>query len=58
MSPTVKALVIGAAAAGLSSLAVDKFINPTIGNKLPDFVRPFIPAATGALIALGLSKAL
>lgn len=58
MSPTVKALLVGAAAAGLASLAVDKFINPLVGDKVPDFARPFIPAAAGALIALGVSKAL
>lgn len=58
MSPTVKALVVGAAAAGLSSLAVAKFINPAIGGKIPSYLQPLVPAATGALIALVVSKAL
>lgn len=58
MSPVMKAALVGAAAAGFSSFAVSKFINPAIGNKVPAFVTPFIPALTGALIAVAVSKAL
>jgi len=58
MSPTMKALLVGATAAGLSSLAVDKFINPSLGASIPAFAKPFVPALTGALIALAVSKAL
>jgi hypothetical protein len=58
MSPVMKAAVVGAAAAGLSSFAVSKFINPAIGNKIPAFLAPFVPAVTGALIAVAVSKAL
>jgi uncharacterized membrane protein YeaQ/YmgE (transglycosylase-associated protein family) len=58
MSPMMKAALVGAAAAGLSSVVVSKFINPSLGGKIPAALQPLVPALTGALIAVAVSKAL
>jgi len=48
MSPVVKAFIVGAVAAGAAHIVVDKFINPTLGSKIPDALKPAIPAPIGA----------
>jgi len=58
MSPTVKAFVVGVVAAGAAHLIVDKFINPSFGSKIPNYLMPAIPAVVGGLLAIGVSKAL
>jgi hypothetical protein len=58
MSPVVKAFIVGAVAAGAAHIVVDKFINPTLGSKIPDALKPAIPALVGGLLAIGASKVL
>jgi hypothetical protein len=60
MSPTVKAIVVGAVAAGASHFLVEKFINPAVGKWMPlgQYNGLALTAITGAALAVGLSKAL